>query len=73
MRMTVDLPDTLFRELKVIAAHQGTSLKNIIRVAVEMEIRKAQHTTAHRVFPILRSSEPGTLKIMNADVEDILG
>ena len=73
MRTTVDLPDPLFRELKAVAARRGTSLKNVIRDAVEVEIRKSQRKAIRRVkFPLLQSSEPGTLKLTNADIEDIL-
>ncbi len=73
MRTTIDLPDPLFRELKSVAARRGTSLKSLIKNAVEVEIRKAPATSVRRVkFPLLPSSEPGTLNLSNADIEDIL-
>jgi hypothetical protein len=73
MRTTVDLPDPLFRELKAIAARRGTSLKNVIREAVELEIRKTQSKPVGRIkFPVLPSREPGTLSLTNADIEDVL-
>jgi metal-responsive CopG/Arc/MetJ family transcriptional regulator len=73
MRTTVDLPDPLFRELKAVAARRGTSLKDVIRAAVEAEIRKVQSKTTRRVkFPLLPSNEPGTLNLTNADIEDLL-
>jgi hypothetical protein len=59
--------------LKAIAARRGTSLKNIIRAAVEGEIRKAQSKATRKVkFPLLPSKEPGTLNLTNADIEDLL-
>jgi hypothetical protein len=73
VRTTIDLPDPLFRELKMVAARRGTSLKNVVRSAVEVEIRKAQRKAVRRVkFPLLSSSEPGTLDLKNADIEDLL-
>ncbi len=73
MRTTIDLPDPLFRELKATAARRGTSLKTLIRIAVEMEIRKSESKSARRVkFPLLASNEPGTLNLSNADIEDLL-
>jgi metal-responsive CopG/Arc/MetJ family transcriptional regulator len=73
MRTTVDLPDPLLRELKAVAARRGTSLKTVIRDAVEVEIRKAESKAGRRAkFPVLTSNEPGTLDLTNADIEDFL-
>lgn len=73
MRTTVDLPDPLFRELKAVAAQRGVSLKDVVRTAVEVEIRKTQSKAMRRMkFPLLPSSEPGTLHLTNADIEDLL-
>jgi metal-responsive CopG/Arc/MetJ family transcriptional regulator len=72
MRTTVDLPDQLFRELKAIAARQGTSLKTVIRTAVETEIRKTEGKVGKRLkFPLLSSHEPGSLNLTNADIDDL--
>lgn len=71
MRTTIDLPDPLFRELKSIAARRGTSLKAVIRIAVEEEIRKTEHKAGRRVkFPLLSSHEPGSLDLTNAEIDD---
>ena len=73
MRTTIDLPDPLFRELKAVAARRGTSLKTVIRAAVEEEIRKTENKAGRRVkFPLLSSHEPGSLHLTNADIEDLL-
>jgi plasmid stability protein len=74
MRTTLDLPDELFRELKATAAKRGTSLKALLRNAVENELaRSAEPRRDHRVrLPILKSREPGTLDLTNADIEDLL-
>jgi len=73
MRTTIDLPDALFRELKSVAAQRGTSLKDLVRHAVEAEIRKPGRTAGRRVkFPVLHSKKPGTLRLTNADIEDLL-
>ena len=73
MRTTIDLPDPLFRELKAVAARRGTSLKNVIRTAVEAELRNAEAKPGRRVkFPLLDSKEPGTLNLTNAEIDDLL-
>lgn len=35
MRTTIDLPDSLYRELKVLAAKRGVPLKEVIQSLVE--------------------------------------
>jgi hypothetical protein len=72
MRTTIDLPDPLFRELKAVAARRGTSLKTVVLAAVEEEIRKAERKAGRRVkFPLLSSHQPGSLKLTNAEIEDL--
>jgi hypothetical protein len=72
MRTTIDLPDPVFRELKAVAARRGTSLKEIVRKAVEEEIRKAERSSGRRVkFPLLASREPGSLDLTNAEIDDL--
>ena len=36
MRTTIDLPDHLYRELKVLAAKRGMALKHIVQEFVEL-------------------------------------
>ncbi len=73
MRTTIELPDLLFRELKAVAARRGASLKDVIRTAVEVEIRKEHGKAARKLkFPLLPSSEPGTLNLTNAEIDDLL-
>jgi hypothetical protein len=40
MRVAVDLPDALFRRAKAIAARRGSSIKDLIVRAVELEVAK---------------------------------
>jgi hypothetical protein len=73
MRTTVDLPDEMFRELKSLAAQRGTTLKRILQRAVERELQGAQEPHQQRIrFPLLDSSEPGTLRLSNEEIEDLL-
>jgi hypothetical protein len=72
MRTTVDLPDPLFRELKAVAARRGSSLKTVIRAAIEQEIRRTENQARRRLkFPLLPSRQPGTLKLTNAEIDDL--
>ena len=74
MRTTLDLPDSTFRQLKSLAAKRGTTLKQILRSAVEKEIVAATVPAERRRIkvPILKSKEPSTLNLTNAEIEDLL-
>lgn len=74
MRTSVDIPDEIFRELKMLAVRRGVTLKELLRTAVESELARARATKPGRrvKFPILTSKEPGTLKLTNAEIEELL-
>lgn len=74
MRTTVDLPDTLFREVKSTAARQGESLKEFLQRAVVNELSRTwNHAAAKRVaFPVLDSAQPGSLNLTNDEIDRIL-
>ncbi len=72
MRTTIDLPDTVFRRLKATAALRGASLKTVILDAVEKELRRPAPSRRKVRFPLVRSKEPGTLTLTNAEIDEIL-
>jgi len=73
MRTTLDLPDATFRQLKALAAQRGTTLKQVVRSAVEKELAGANHRNRRRrTFRSLDSKEPGTLNLTNAEIEELL-
>ena len=66
MRTTVDIPDHLYRELKVHAAMEGTTIREIILEGVQERLRsrKSKGKPEGRVrFPVLRSRNPGSLAL----------
>jgi hypothetical protein len=80
MRTTVDIPDPLYRQLKSKAAIEGRSVKELILRGVEDELRpqdKApqQKTASKRKLrlPILKSKEPGTLRLDNERIYELVG
>ena len=74
MRTSIDLPDDLFRQLKILAASRGVTLKTLVQRAVENEVTWARAQTPRRRlrFPLLDSKEPGTLNLTNAEIEELL-
>ncbi|HTV05477.1 MAG TPA: hypothetical protein VME86_08915 [Acidobacteriaceae bacterium] len=77
MRTTVDIPDALYRELKSKSAKEGRSVKEIILRSVEVELRprprQAPRAKKHIHLPIIKSKEPGTLKLDNERIFDLIG
>ena len=66
MRTTVDIPDPVYRELKVRAAIEGTTIKEIILDALAEKMRNGQSlepTKRRAPFPVLRSKNPGSLQL----------
>jgi hypothetical protein len=66
MRTTVDIPDPLYRELKVCAATEGTTIKEIILEGVAARLRNqrsAPKDEGRSRFPVIRSKNPASLKL----------
>ena len=48
MKTTVELPDATFRQAKILAASQGTTLKKFFTEAVEERLRRYNREAADR-------------------------
>lgn len=75
MRTTVDLPDTLFRRTKALAALRGTSMKELVIHAVEKEIGETSTNTESKKarLPQIRLKHGKKLDLTNFDFDDLLG
>lgn len=66
MRTTLDIPDTLYRELKTRAAREGTSVKELILRSVTINLGSevpAAKGPRKGKYPVLHSKHPGSLKL----------
>jgi len=74
MRTSIEIPDDVFRQLKILAANRRVTLKALVQRAVENElVRAGKDSRRRRVrFPILDSKQPGSLNLSNAQIEDLL-
>ncbi len=73
VRTTVDIPDSLYRQLKAKAAEEGRSVKKLILRGVEAELQGRARRRAHIVSsPLVRSERPGTLVLDNAKIFEII-
>jgi hypothetical protein len=76
MRTTIDMPDTLYRKTKAVAALRGSSLKDLIVLAVEREVSTPQRPTkkAKRVqLPLMKTWKGPKLDLTNFDFDELLG
>jgi hypothetical protein len=73
VRTTVDIPDSLYRNLKSKAAEEGRSIKELILRGVEAELHPESSRRGRRVsLPLIRSKKPGTIKLDNAKIFEII-
>ena len=70
MRTSVDLPAELLQKAKIAAIERGSTLKELISVALRRELERPQQEVPVRRarFPIFRSRAPGTLKLTAEEV-----
>jgi hypothetical protein len=73
MRITIDIPDGLYRQLTAKAAGEKRSVEELILRGVETGLRLPQAKKGPRVtFPLIRSKQPGSLEIDNAKIFEII-
>jgi hypothetical protein len=73
MRMTVDIPDSLYRRLKSAAALRGCSVKDLVLRALKAALQHDDRRKKKPVrLPIIASKRPGSLKLTNSKIHEIL-
>ena len=72
MRTTIDIPDSIYRELKAQAARQGRTVKEIILRGVEKEMQGAVSKKKRVRLPLIRGKETRKLNLTNAQIDDVL-
>jgi len=75
MRTSVELPDPVYREIKQRAASEGTTIREIILEGVTMRLRHGsavKRKDGRPRFPIIRSNQPGSLKLGEEDAYEYI-
>jgi hypothetical protein len=72
MRITVDIPASLYRELKSKAAREGRSVKELIRRGLEIELQRTPRGGRPVSLPLVRSQQPGTVALDNGKIFDVI-
>ena len=66
MRTSIEIPDDTYREMKIRAATEGTTMREIILDGVAMRLRNGNASAkleGRAQFPVIRSKNPGSLKL----------
>jgi hypothetical protein len=74
MRTTLDIPDEVYRRLKVKAAVEGETIREIALRGILKEIDPPTAKPVRRLSePILKSYAPGSIRIDNEQIYDLIG
>jgi plasmid stability protein len=74
MRTTLDIPDEVYRRLKVKAAMEGETIREIaLRGILKEIVAPAAKPVPRLAEPILKSYAPGSIRIDNEQIYDLIG
>jgi hypothetical protein len=74
MRTTIDIPDDIYRKLKVKAATEGQTVRQIALRGIQRELDDSAARPVRRLTaPILKSYAPGSIRIDNEQIYDLIG
>lgn len=74
MRTTIDIPDETYRKLKVKAASEGQTVRQIALRGIQREIEERGTAPVRRLHePVLKSYAPGSIQIDNERIYDLIG
>lgn len=74
MRTTVDIPDETYRRLKVKAALQGSTVRQVLLRGIQSEIDEPRPAPVRRLArPILAARKPGSIRLTSEQVYDLIG
>ncbi len=73
MRTIIDIPDSLYRELKSKSASEGRPVEELILRGIQIELSGAPKRPARPgTVPLVRSKRPGTIRLDNAKIFEII-
>ena len=71
MRTTIDIPDEIYRTIKIIAAERGITVRELMLEGVEL-VRQQPRTACERfAVPVIPSKRPGTLNLTNEQIDEL--
>jgi hypothetical protein len=74
MRTLVDIPDKTYQRLESKAAAEGRSIEQLLLLGSELVLNEPLQKPLKRLkSPILNNGEPGSLKLDNDKIDDLIG
>jgi hypothetical protein len=73
MRTSVDLPDDLYRAVKVMAAERGTTVRELVLEGLEVVMRTKKAGRQGLSAPELSRAETGSLEVLHETSDDLIG
>ncbi|HVU46199.1 MAG TPA: hypothetical protein VHD85_08735 [Terracidiphilus sp.] len=71
MRTTIDIPDEIYRAIKVMAAERGTTVRELVLQGVEFVRRQPKTACKRFAVPVIPSKRPGTLNLTNEQIDEL--
>jgi hypothetical protein len=72
VRTTIDIPDEIYRRLKVKAAMEDRTIREIALCGIEHELEEGEKRHVQKLqLPLIRSSQPGTLELTNEQIDEL--
>jgi hypothetical protein len=73
MRVTVDIPQSVYRRLKARAEGEVITVQKLILRGVEQVLKENRSKPGRRVkLPLVPSKRPGTLHLDNAKIDELI-
>jgi hypothetical protein len=73
MRTTVDIPDETYRTIKVTAAEQGGTVRELILEGLEMVLRTKRPARRDWESPETPSAEVGSIEVDRETNDELIG
>jgi hypothetical protein len=72
MRTTVDIPDELYRDLKIKAVEEQQPVRQIILRSIQRELKGVEQRQVRKLqLPLIHSSRPDTLELTNEQIDEL--
>ena len=73
MRTTIDIPDETYKELRILAAERGESVRKLVLEGIQL-VRQGSLKSPRKKFvvPVIHSDRPGTLNLTNEEIDELI-
>jgi hypothetical protein len=73
MRTTIDIPDETYKDLRILAAERGESIRQLVLDGIRLiQQRNQQPVRKKFVVPVIPSKRPGTLHLTNEEIDELI-